>query len=479
MQEKVSTTAPLPTPWDSIGSIVGFGSDDQEFWWKHLAPVLGRFMIKAHYNADQQNFYLRWFHSLILPALGPRPQAGKERTWRAQLTPNASPFQPSWNLQNSKSTVRFTTEPIGATAGTREDAFNQVAAFELMRKLKLAFPKMEDSWFYHCAKQLYVTKDVVDMILAVKGVPKAKPPTCFLAFDLVGQEVETKAYFFPHMRAYLMGVTQGELVINTVKGLNGSSIDFNPSLAIFEEYLASGGPVNLKNVEMLAIDCIDPTKARVKIYVHSFNNSYNKIKNIYTMGGLLKDKATTDSLEPLKDLWRLLFDMPETGFEDTEVPNIMHPRSCFVFGFEFKSGEPLPVTKIYFPTWHYARTDEQISNALSGFFAKQQWNQMADSYVKDVQEIFLENDLANSPGTHQYLSFSAKAKSGLYVTMYYSPTIPHLTQRHEPCPVGEGNPMLLMGPPQGTPPVGLRVLQKAWPVLRWAVPKKSKTRSSR
>lgn len=78
--------------------------------------------------------------------------------------------------------------------------------------------------------------------------------------------------------------------------------------------------------------------------------------------------------------------------------------------------------------------------------------------------------MANSAGTHQYLSFAAKEKSGLYVTMYYSPTIPHLTQRHTPSPVGEGNPMMMMGPPGSGPPLPLRVLQAAWPVLRWVVP---------
>jgi hypothetical protein len=56
--------------------------------------------------------------------------------------------------------------------------------------------------------------------------------------------------------------------------------------------------------------------------------------------------------------------------------------------------------------------------------------------------------------------------------MYYSPTIPHLTQRHEPVPEGEGHPMLLLGPPQGTPPMGLRVMQTVWPGLKWFYPYK-------
>jgi DMATS type aromatic prenyltransferase len=189
------------------------------------------------------------------------------------------------------------------------------------------------------------------------------------------------------MRAFQLGITQGELVINTVRGLNGDGIDMNPGLAAFEEYLNSGGPVNHKNVEMLAIDCVEPSRARAKIYVNSFNNTYNKVADIYTMGGRIKDKSIVKSLEPLKELWRILYDMPEQDFEDIELPNIMHPRSCFVIGFEFKSGQPYPLPKIYFPMWHYAKSDLQISNALSAFFLKQKWKKLAESYAQDVAEV--------------------------------------------------------------------------------------------
>ena len=92
----------------------------------------------------------------------------------------------------------------------------------------------------------------------------------------------------------------------------------NPSLAVLEEYLSSGAPIDYTNVEMLAIDCVDPKRARAKIYINSYNNSFNKIKEIYTMGGRIKDKAILDSLEPLRDLWRLMFDMPEKDFEDIQ-----------------------------------------------------------------------------------------------------------------------------------------------------------------
>ena len=411
---------PSPTPWESLGSVLGFPDDDQKFWWKTTAPVLGKLLKKANYTVDQQYFYLSRYHRYILSAYGPCPEEGKERTWRAQCTPNASPFQPSWNFQNDKSTIRFTIEPIGSLAGTRTDPFNQLAAFELVKTLTREFPDMEESWFYHCAREyvfpqyekiavvmnnsntncidfsrtnlatyrLYVPKDLVNIMLAVKGPPKGpKPPTCFLAFDLDDGKIEPKAYFFPHIRAWNMGITQGALVINTVRGLNGPTINMNAGLDNLETYLTSGGPVTHRNVEMLAIDCIDPLKARAKIYVNSYNNTFNKIKDIYTMGGRLQDPAILDSLAPLAELWRLMYDMPDEGWEDIELPNVMHHRSCFVFGFEFKTGDVWPTTKIYFPMWHYAKNDRQITDALSAFYAKQGWNEISKSYAGDIEEI--------------------------------------------------------------------------------------------
>jgi hypothetical protein len=46
-------SAPVRTPWDSLGSILGFENEDQEFWWKATAPVLGKFLIKADYDVHQ------------------------------------------------------------------------------------------------------------------------------------------------------------------------------------------------------------------------------------------------------------------------------------------------------------------------------------------------------------------------------------------------------------------------------------------
>lgn len=382
--------APCPKPWESLGSVLGFPNEDEEFWWKTTAPVLGKFLIKADYSVEQQFSYLSWYHRYILSSYGPRPEQGKERTWRAQCTPNANPFQPSWNLQNNKSTVRFTIEPIGHDAGTRLDPFNQKAAFDLMHTLKAALPGVQDSWFHHCARALYVPKDLVNIMLAVQGPPKGpKPPTCFLAFDLDATAIETKAYFFPHIQAWNLGVTQGDLIIDTVRGLNSDEIDLTAGLDAFEEYLGTpDGPVSHRNVEMLAIDCVAPRRARAKIYVNSFNNSFAKIRDLYTMGGRLGDAATLASLGPLAQLWKLLYDMPEKeGWEKVEIPSVMHHRSCFVIGYEFKTGEPLPTTKIYFPLWHYAKTDEEVARALATFYGMQGWGQLEKSYRGDVEEM--------------------------------------------------------------------------------------------
>ncbi|RDW68174.1 hypothetical protein BP6252_09570 [Coleophoma cylindrospora] len=149
-----------------------------------------------------------------------------------------------------------------------------------------------------------------------------------------------------------------------------------------------------------------------------------------------------------RDLGRLLFDTPETGFQNTEGLDFMHS--------------------------HFRCTP-----ALSAFLAKQNWNRMIESYTMDVKTILwviqahsyeryrskliffmawrmiwlIHGELTST------FSFSTNAKSGLYVTKYYSSTISNFTQRHKPRFVGDGNPIALMGPPQGTPPVAMPKLQ--------------------
>lgn len=365
-----------------------------------------------------------------------------------------------------------------------------------MKSLKGVVPSLDDSWFYHCARELYVPKDLINIMLAVQGPPKGpKPPTCFVAFDLDDGALETKAYFFPHIRAWHLGISQGALVMATVRSLPGATdTAMATALDHLDAYLANpAAPVSHRNVEMLAIDCIAPARARAKIYVNSYANSFRKVRDIYTLGGLLDDAATRASLAPLARLWRLVFALPDTpGWEDVVLPNIQHHRSCFVFGFEFRARDAVPRAKIYFPLWHYAQTDVRVCEALAAFYSSLGWAERASSYRSDVEDVLYvppippilsptitnhpatpsanEPALASSAGTHQYLSFAATQDHGLYLTTYYAPSVPRLTARHVPAPVGEGDPMMLVGPPGEGPPLPLRVLQRAWPVLRWVVP---------
>ena len=66
-------------PWDVLRARLGFENEDVAFWWKHTAPVLGKFMIKSNYTLNQQYTYLSWFHKYIAPSLGPRPEPDKPR----------------------------------------------------------------------------------------------------------------------------------------------------------------------------------------------------------------------------------------------------------------------------------------------------------------------------------------------------------------------------------------------------------------
>ena len=425
-------------PWEFLSRVLGSADEDQKFWWNRTAPLLGRLMEKAQYSTHMQYSYLSWFYTFILPALGRRPGRENPSKWIPHLTHNHSPFEPSLNVQGTAKVVQFMIEPMSCHAGDSRDPFNQRMPFELMSRLRMAVPDLDGSWFEHFAKEFFMPPEAArDPKLRI---PHGQTlPTCFVAFDLVNSKIGVKAYFFPTRRSMETGRPTGELVYQAAKTLDNDDLLLSPGLNALNRFLEKGGSMCQSDVEVLAIDCVKPSQARIQIYAHSFYNSFDKVRDVYTLGGGLKGETTKKAVEALKQLWTLLFGISE---ENTVLPHIDHPRSCIVYGFEIIPGSRVPEIKVYLPLWHYMETDAKVAAALSGYFGKRGWGKVAMSYSDDLAAMLYvmvlisclrsltntsyrspDQDFDGSSGTHTYLSFAYSKKTGLCMTMYYTPKI--------------------------------------------------------
>ncbi|KAI9705784.1 MAG: hypothetical protein M1820_005032 [Bogoriella megaspora] len=405
--------------WEILPNVLGFPNEDQKYWWRQTAPSLGRLMSKAKYSQQLQHCYLTWLYMNILPALGSRPSDRATSRWTSHLTHNNFPFEPSLNITATKSVVRFQIEPISCLAGDPQDPFNQIMSLELMDRLQKATPELDLSWFDHFAKEFYISGNAA-ADARIRAPHGQTLPTSFLAFELVDGKVGVRAHFFPSRKAIQTETCPGRLVSQAIKKLDKKEGSLTPSLSLVDELLNGGSAIKSSDVEMVAVDCANPSQARIEIFVRSFDTSFNGVRKIYTLGGRLSDENTQNALSSLKDLWTELFDITDN---DRKLP-VKTPRSCLVYGFELKAGSPVPAVKVYFPIWQYIG-DRKAARALSRFCRQHGLNQTGTSYPNDLHVTFPESYTETSTGTHTYLCFTFTKETGLNITTYYSPTGGH------------------------------------------------------
>jgi len=292
-------------------------------------------------------------------------------------------MEPSVNYTANKTTVRFTIEPVGGCTDTTDEVAYQEYLRSLMQRLKTSVPNLDLTWFDHFANRFFVLAEKTRDNISHRTL------TCFLAFDLAfagKPQITPKAYLFPKSRAYQEGLTTGKVVIDAIRSLPFEKDKF-PSLEIIANYFRDPrSPQGLADVEMLGMDCgADPTKRTLKIYSHSFHNSFEKVVRIYTLDGRVPNEG---GVKQLAKLWQIVFedylmdadsdwdsddimndDDDDDDWKHIELPHYAHPRSCMVFSFEIQPGSSKIDIKVYLPLWWYSSgSDSRVSEKLGKYF---------------------------------------------------------------------------------------------------------------
>ncbi|RDA95614.1 hypothetical protein CP533_1095 [Ophiocordyceps camponoti-saundersi (nom. inval.)] len=343
---------------------------DLAYWERNLAPVLSSLMKSAGtYSADEQEAQLRLLTEHVLPRLGPRLSAAHTTSF---LTQSDSPLQPQMNFRPGKSTVRYCWEPLGTQGGSESDPFAIDAAREALQHISSAFQlctKWSDTLLSALAPTAEEVRKVQEMLpkwLASLGPPSdITPPKRFpfsmIGMDMKGSGVGIKAYFNPKIKEFATETPATDLAWDALRKLKPS---LEPdAIDTVAEFLAKR-PVPCA-VELIGIDWVEEaamSDARVKIYVHCRNNSFNTVRDYITLGGLIQEETTINGLKQLSKIWHLLLQEPEgIASEDYDKPltDISAMYQKLYFSFELRPGKKLPEVKTYLPTWHYVRSDEE------------------------------------------------------------------------------------------------------------------------
>jgi DMATS type aromatic prenyltransferase len=339
-----------------------FATPDEQEWWNKTGRLLSKILAAAHYSPHRQYEALLFYSQVLIPRLGPYPSS-----FRSAITRSGLPVEFSINYQQRSvagHVVRIGLEPVAETSGTPKDPYNQQPVVELLEKLEMLSPPGFNSRLFHHFLKTHTLSEQQGQELGAE----ARPGTILTSqaafgFDLQPETISVKGYTFPGLKTQVTGQKFGNVINESLVPLK-ESIGLFPAFDLVDEYMAATD--GYSKFAFWSFDCMEDRKTRLKLYSAHNNVVWSKIQEIWTLGGRVDTIVIQKGLEHLHELWRLTGisegDRVFTGGFDDGKDATPTPM---VWNYEMRAGEPMPLTKFYFPV--HGENDERIIQGLAKF----------------------------------------------------------------------------------------------------------------
>ncbi|KAB8205111.1 tryptophan dimethylallyltransferase-domain-containing protein [Aspergillus parasiticus] len=392
---------------------------DSQFWENAVGTALKTLMGGAEYEAATLQEHLRFVSQSVAPALGARPIQGQAPRWKSFMTDDYSPLEYSWSWDGERPTIRYSFEPIGPLAGTEWDPYNHQAPVAYVDHLRRHLPAADWQWFTHFARAFY--QDTPAKVAA--GNYGSSPSSVFIGFDLGrdGRQM-CKMYLVP-VKAEQTDQSRLPVLDDAVRTLpQFSDLSAYPPLQGFLRHQEEiGTPAHIIGV---AVDCVDPSASKLKIYFRSSLTSFASVKNTLTAGGRVSSWDDT-ALEQLQELWSLVLGLPADFPCSQELPSKSHETSGVLYNFDIKLGNQQPETKVYIPVRHYGQSDHAIAVGLVEFLQRRGGHSpYHDRFLKALEQYASFRSLDQGCGVQTYIACAFK-RGQLSLTSYLSAEIYH------------------------------------------------------
>ncbi|RAL08586.1 aromatic prenyl-transferase [Aspergillus homomorphus CBS 101889] len=420
--------------YESLTRFASFPNEHQRKWWAHTGPMLVKMLHDSGYSRPHQLSYLYLLQQAVVPTLGVFPDPGHddERWWSA-LTPYGIPFELSWNV--SQQIVRVTFDPIDETSGTPADVFSRRTAAQAIEHLARLDPQsIQLDRFRHFQRELCITDAEEQRLLHSGDYPAKARGQQQLSLDL-GRDgaVNAKAYFYPGRKATATEIPARDLSFAAIEKLQVPELA--APLHTLRCYLSSStdhddgmpkAPAGINHM-LLACDVSAPAKSRIKYYVIDQEVSWARTADLWTIGGrrLAGDSSELcqEGLDWLKQLWDLL-QIPQ-GFRSDVWPKLVFgqpPTDANLLttfaNYTLSPKSRFPEPQIYLIT--FGMNDLALAKALSEFYRRLGWEDLARTYVEKVQSYYPGSNLSRTNFIHEGVSFSYR-DSKPYLSVYYAP----------------------------------------------------------
>ena len=380
--EKTNTLTP---EWQVVARDVSHPSDDFSSWWQATGPSLAELLQEARYDSESQQSHLHFYAKYLIPHLGSWPlRQAQPKRWRSFVTDDFSPLEYSWSWNKGPRDcpkVRFTIELIGPAAGSIYDPFNITATVDAIQRIASDYPVVDLTWFNHFLSAFVDTH--LSLPKADSSQAIASPSSVFLAFDLNHTgEIAMKAYLIP-LKAEQTGISRLSIVSAAIDALPSPF----PSFSILEKFLSTHPSGLSTSIVGVCVDCIHPSKARLRLYIRSPVTCFEKVIDMLNLEGVLPTLRSAKVLGKLRKLWYQLLSLSPDFPTSSELPNTYHETGGILYSFDVKPDNALPEAKIYVPVKHYAENDWKAFNGLKSFLEGEGKSQWAEGFEMVLQSV--------------------------------------------------------------------------------------------
>ena len=362
---------------------------------------------------------------MIVPSTGNRPDfaGGPPQAWKSYLTDDHSPIEYSWcwdgGVRNTPK-VRFTIEPIGTSSGSSGDPYNQSMTKSLLEYLCQYCPGTDLTIHHHLVKEL-LSSTTNTASVDNRAAPQSHRSSMFVAFELGDPGITVKTYFMPMIKALESNQTRAHVLFQSIRSLHQDhpNIRFPAFDALFD-YMANDALGSQTEVEMVAIDCVTPTMARMKIYLRSHETSWESLSRILTMNGQIK--VAQRALRNMRTLWQLVLSLEDNFHPAQQLPTCHRPEAGTFYCFYARPGDTGLRCKLYIPAKYYGLNDEAIAQGLLRYIRARGEDQFVNRYWSVLEDMCTHRPLNEKCGLHTYISCEPKGDD-LSLTSYFSPEI--------------------------------------------------------
>lgn len=390
-------------------------------WWELVGSQLAAVAQNASYAPEKQLEVLLFFFTQVASHLGPlrRPaDTDGDIRWCSRLTDDGTPIEYSWKWNGDDSSipeVRYAIEAIGPKTGTCSDPYNHAATRDLLGQLAPLLPASDMTWFYKFADALHINQ----FSTATEKL-EAPRSTAYIAFEHVAKGIIPKVYFLPATDVELGGAPTFATFARAIRSVVGNT----PSLDAVLEFVSKDSVGITLSPDMLAIDCVDPSTSRVKLYANGpeaslefILSSLESIISIMSLGNRIQN--IEKCVEELKLLLPLLLGQSSPS-SDSAHPSGLSGR--LTYNFDVAPGSELPDIKLYIPVLRLGWSDDDVAAGLAKYLELKGRARHVDGFLKTLGQLKALH-VGNKHRIQTYFAVAFQKDGSLALTSYLNPGI--------------------------------------------------------